>query len=295
MEDRILNVMRTRKQEIEDSILMSRWWSRVKKLGTVVEEYQRTLHPHDFWPSVDDVCRTPDIRKVIIHGTEEEFSICVEEVVSELPKLTSKLLEERIAKLSALIPFNKRPDNVLSLATFWFECEMCGRSPIHGTDALRHERVRSDPREGPVGETTFDTVTLRRSWCPETPNFKFSTATSTIARGLILECGEDPESVTLAEMNCKPHRFIYREKDLFAYGWRDTVSPSGPVGVHRCGLIIHHTLSSLNVNLGIPPRIDSLDRTNVQSLCTIPTFIAGVISGSVSIAGGTTDPTFTRQ
>lgn len=243
MKTQILKAMKACKQEIETTALITLWTSRLEKMATIVKNYQRTLDPHDFCPSIDDLCRFPDTRKVIVGGADEEF----EEVTSRFHELTSQILEERIAKLSALIPFSERPDNVLSLATVWFNCEPCRPLLIHGTDALKHEcsHRRGNPDARPVGEVTFDAFVPRGGWCAETSKFTFSIAASTIARGLILDCGEDPESMAFVEMNSKLHRFVFEEIDkLFAYSWADAVSFADIVGVFCSRLTTYRTSSS---------------------------------------------------
>ena len=75
-------------------------------MRVVVDKYQRSLDPHDFRPSMEGVCRTPDICKVIIDGTDEGFNTCAQEATPRLPALTSQIFEERTAKVSALLPFN---------------------------------------------------------------------------------------------------------------------------------------------------------------------------------------------
>ena len=229
----ILEVMRTCKKEIKNNVenkaLEVRCISRVNKMRVVVGKYQRTLDPHDFCPAIEDVCRTPDIRKVIIDGTDEEFNVCAEEATSRLPDLGSQILEERAAKLSALLPFNGEPANVLSLATAWFTCGLCNPTLMHSPDVLGHQRpipLRQSP-EGSIGigEATFNYHVPARCWYTETSKFGFSEVVSTIARGLILDCGEDPESITLAEINSRFHRFVfYEDRELVAHNWGGTVS-----------------------------------------------------------------------
>lgn len=230
MEVRILNAMHACKQRVDAALLIDLWDLRVAKMVAVVNAYQRTFHPHDFYPSAADVCRIPDVREVSMDGTDEEFNACIEGLTSRLPELTSKLLGERTAILSALIPFDERPDNVLSLAAVWFNCESCMRhlqcSLLHGLDALVHECLYAKP----VGEVAFDTIALRGGWHA---TFTFSKLSSAIARELVLDCHEDPESITLAEMNSKLYRFIVGESDQVVCSWKDTVSFSGLVGT-RC-------------------------------------------------------------
>ena len=280
--------MQTCRGEIEDKVLRARCLSRVSKMSTIAKKYHRTLHPHDFYLSVDDVCRFPDIRKAIIGGTDEEFNTCAEGVISGLPRLTSQSLEKRAAKISALLPSDERPDNVLSLATTWFECGSCNPSLLHGTKALGHQChiLRSWPPDGPVGEVTFD-IHVGRGWCAETSKFTFSKVASAIARELIIGCGEDPESITLAEMNSKAHRFaVYENGALVARNWRETVCSTGSPGVRCRGLTTRYAPSSSITNI-VPPlcTIDPLDRKSFQSLCTIPTPIMRKCCGTVSFVG----------
>jgi len=174
-----------------------------------------------------DVGQIPDVRKAIVSGTDEEFNICVEDITSGLPKLTSRILEERTMEVSALLPFDGRPDNVLSLAAVWFSYGPVLHSPrlMDGAEALNHDPVPQSRTPGnSIGEDTFDSHALGPRWRDEESELSFSEAASTIARGLILDCGEDPETITLTEMDSKPHRFaIYKKGKLVARNWRETV------------------------------------------------------------------------
>ena len=63
------------------------------------------------------------------------------------------------------------------------------------------------------------------------------------ARRLVLEYGGDPESITLAEMNLKLHRFgFYKNGELVAQNWEI-------VGVRCCEPTTHHALSSSIINI----------------------------------------------
>ena len=238
MEVQILDAMRRCRKEIEVKALKVRCAFRANEMGTVARKYQRALGPHDFYLRMEDVCRIPDIRKVIIDGTDEEFSTCVEELTSKLPKLTSQILKERTAKISALLPFKDRPGGALSLATAWFNCGLCYPcypDPMHGTDVLGRQCLlpQNPPPGQPIDEVAFDFDfrILKQRWCAETPKFTFSEVASTTARGLILDCGGDPETITLAEMNSKFHRFaFFKSKELVACSWEETVSSTGFIG-----------------------------------------------------------------
>jgi len=215
------------KRKIEDNALEARCISRMYKMKDVIREYQRTL---DFCSQVEDVLRIPDMRKVIKGGSDEEFVSCAD--TSRLPKLASQILEERTAKLVALLPSDREHDDALSLATVWFRCGLC-YSLMDGTSAQRHTcRTARDWFTGePVG-ATFNIGAPRRGKWAEDIGFTFSEAASNITRGLIFDCGEDPQRITLAEMNTKFHRFAFYEGGrLVVRNWRETVSFTGFVHV----------------------------------------------------------------
>lgn len=295
MKVRVIDAMWACRKEIADKALKARCISRVNRIEMAVEKYQRTLDPHDFCPSMGDVSRIPDIRKAIIDGTDEEFNECIEEVTAKLPRLTFKFLKERNAILSALLPFKGRSADVLSLATVWFTCGLCHVPLMHGTDALMHQcrGPRSRPPVEPIGEATFENWVLSRGWRAGASGFRFSTVASTIARGLILDCGEDPENITVAEINSKFHRFVFSEKGgLAVHGWRGAVS-TGVVGIHWHGLTVCRILPSSITNFATPPgSIGSSDRANAQNLCMILTHITRRNCGVVSIVGGIVDHRF---
>ena len=227
MEARILEVMRERKQQFDEA-LEAQCISRVTKIRTAIQKYQQTLSPRDFCPQMEDVCQIPAVRKLIIDGTDRDFNAWAGKFSAVLPKLTSEIRDERVTKISALLPFKGQSGNILSLATAWFSCGLCCQYPIHGIDALGNRQclvLPSNPFVKPIGEATIDLHTLGRGCCAETSEFTFSEVASTIAQGLILDCGEDPESITLAEINSKHHRFVFYENgELVAHSWTETVS-----------------------------------------------------------------------
>ena len=250
MEARLLEAMQRRKKEIDDRPLKGHCIPRANRIGAIALEYQRTLNPHSFYLQMEDICQVSDIRRVVIDGTDEEFDACAEQLTSRLPKLTSQILEERTAKISTLLQFSERPDNVLSLATAWFNCGVCYQYlPMNGINVLMHRcPFPPHPPPGkPIREATFDSYVLKRGWCIEPSELTFSNFASTIARGLILDCGEDPESITLAEINSKLHRFVfYEDGELVAHNWDETVSHTSLLGVYYCELTMLHAPIQFN-------------------------------------------------
>ena len=107
---------------------------------------------------------------------------------------------------------------------------------MHGHHALSHQCPPWGRAFGePTDEDILDGYVLHRGSRPEVPEIKFSKSASTVARRLILDCGEDPESITLAEINSKLHRFVFdRGAKPVARGWEDAVSSIDSVGIRYC-------------------------------------------------------------
>jgi len=285
--------MRRCKKEIDDKAWDVRYSSRVNRIGGIIDECRRTLDPHDFCPSNVDVCGIPDIYEVTIYGTDKEFNRCAEKVTARFPGLTSQFLRERTAKLSALLPFNGRSTSALSLATAWFTWGSHHLVLMHGTDALTHQHLAKCGLSSgsPVGEVTLENQVPIRGWRAGAPEFRFSEVASNIARRLILDCGEDPNRITLAEINSKSHRFAFSKNEgpIAAHSWRETVS-TGFVGLPCRGLTTHHALPSSTTNFATPSRTTGfLDRTDAQSLCTTITHMTRRDRGAVSTVGGVTE------
>ena len=225
MKVRILEVMRERKKEL-DKVREARSISRETRIRTIIQRYRQTLGPCGFCPQTEDVCQIPAIRRLIINGTDQEFSAWANKFSPGLPRFTS----------ATLLPFKGRSGKILSLATVWFSCRMCSQYPIHGIDALRHRQclaLVNNPCGKPAIKTIIDLHTLGPCCGGKSFEFTFSEFASTIAQGLILDCGEDPESITLAEIKSRHHQFVFYENgELAAHSWEETVSPASLLGVH---------------------------------------------------------------
>ena len=110
--------------------------------------------------------------------------------------------------------------------------------PIHGTDVPSNRQcliLPSDPPGKPIGEATLDLHTIGTGLVPQISQvYIFGSCFNYYSRIeiLILDCGEDPESITLAEINSKLHWFVFYENgELAAHNWAEIVSPS-LLGVH---------------------------------------------------------------
>lgn len=82
MRARMLNAMQRCKKEIEEKALEVPRVPHTEEAGVVLHEHQRTLDPHGFGSSMQDVWQVSGISAVITNGIDEEFNTCTEGVAS---------------------------------------------------------------------------------------------------------------------------------------------------------------------------------------------------------------------
>jgi hypothetical protein len=62
-------------------------------------------------------------------------------------------------------------------------------------------------------------------WDPEASEFEYSADLSAVVRAIVLECGENPDTITVQEMNGKHHRFGHFGRDTVSVlNWLQVVS-----------------------------------------------------------------------
>jgi len=186
---------------------------RTGKIKEIVSSFRSSLpHPHDFSPSTADVCWIPEVRKAIVGGTDEEFQDCEAEIRSRISELSATWLEERKKVLLKLLPQDSPGMEHLSLVTTLFDCKCCSKFGMRIEEALSHRCYYDDDRRIPK----FPNSTSRRYFCHEVgipwdlriPMYRYSGELSALVRAIVLECGEDPDTITTKEMNEKHHRFV---------------------------------------------------------------------------------------
>ena len=195
---------------------------RIDKIRRIVDSFYESLpHPHDFHPSVADICWIPEVQKTIINGTDEKFEACEADTRARLPKLSATLLEERRNFFLTLLPQDSPTVKHLSLATTMFDCEKCvGRGmriektlshtcKSHGWDCPGEMRFKNLPSKH-IAKVFYDEARL--PWDSGYSEYRYSEGLSNLAREIVLECGEDPDTITTKEMNKKHLRFVcFRE------------------------------------------------------------------------------------
>ena len=191
--------------------------SRIDKIRRIVDSFYGSLpHPHDFCLSVADICWIPEIQKTIIDGTDEEFEAREADTQARLPELSATWLEERRSFFLTLLPQDSPTVEDLSLATTIFDCEKCGDKGMHigkaisrtcerwGWGHLDERHFKRIPSKH-IAKVFFDEA--RSSWDSGYSEYKYSEKRSHLVREIVLECGEDPDTITTKEMNKKDLRF----------------------------------------------------------------------------------------
>ena len=179
-----------------------------------------------------DVCWIPEVQKTIISGTDEEFEACEADTQARLPELAATWLEERRNFFLTLLPRDSPTIEHLSLATTIFHCTICGDcAGMHIEKAPSHtcRRWDWDLRKSHFEKTCSAEVfhdEARSPWDLERSKYRYSERLSNIISEIVLECGEDPDTITTKEMIKKHLRFAYfRTNGLVeVLSWYEVVS-----------------------------------------------------------------------
>lgn len=207
--------MKGESARVHARINTARYRSRVDQVKNIVEAFRFSLpHPHDFHPSAADICWVPEVQKAIIDGTEQEFQDCKVDIQASISGWSMVWLEERRKVFMQLLPQDSPTVEDLSLATTMFDCVKCYNHGMRIEDALSHHCYHFYDR-GPGSQLPNDIILrVYRSdvgspWDSEFAEYKYSAEPATLIREIVLECGENPETITTREMNKRHHRFAY--------------------------------------------------------------------------------------
>ena len=185
--------------------------SRIDKIRRIIDSFYGSLpHHHDFRPSVADICWIPEMQKTIISGTDEEFEACEADTRARLPELSATWLEERRNFFVALLPQDSPTVEHLSLTTTIFDCKKCWDKGMRIEKALSHtcecwgwehldERHFKKIPSKHIAKVFYDEA--RSPWDSGYSEYKYSEKRSHLVREIVLECGEDPDTITTKEMN----------------------------------------------------------------------------------------------
>ena len=226
--------MRNESERIRAKFDAGRCHSRLDRIGVLVDSFRLSLpHPHDFSPSRADVCWMPEVRKIIVDGTNEEFQECEADLRSRIPELSIAWLEERRKVFMKLLPQDSPSLEHLSLATTLFDCAKCHKFGLHIEDALSHSCHTYDyGREHRASFTNAASASTFYSWAripwdSGLAKYEYSAERSALVREIVAQCGEDPDTITTQEMNRKHHRFARfgcRDGMIAVLNWLEAVS-----------------------------------------------------------------------
>ena len=206
--------------------------SRVSQVMEIASSFRFSLpHPHDFYPSAADICWVPEVLKALVDGTDVEFQDCIADIRSRISELSAAWLEERRKVFLQLLPQGSPTVEHLLLATTLFDCVSCHKFGMRTEAALSHHcRFPYDHKFGAnlstAGSAQFYRHDVGSPWNSGLAEYKYSAALAAITREILLECGENPDTITTQEMNGKCHRFARFDTDgtIHVLNWAEAVS-----------------------------------------------------------------------
>ena len=152
-----------------------------------------------------DVCWIPEARKAIVDGTDREFHDCEVDLKSRILQLSAGWLEERRNFFLQLLPQDSPNLEHLSLAIAFFDCVKCREPGMRIGDALSHS-CRSYGYGG-EHKTNFLSAASANAfysargvpWDSGFSKYEYSAKLSAIMKEVVVECGEDPDTITIQD------------------------------------------------------------------------------------------------
>jgi len=263
--------MRKESTRIHTQLDAQRCNSRIAAVERVVDSFRFSLpHPHNFSPSTADMCWIPEVQKAIIDGTDEEFQDCEADLRSRMPEISAVWLEERRRFFLQLLPQDSPNMEHLSLATTLFNCVKCDGFGMHIEDALSH--YCRTCIYGSEYKANFSSVASANAfhgtpWDSRFAEYEYSAKLSAIARTVVVQCGENPDTITTREMNRKHHRFacFARDGTITVLNWLQVVSSGADLSDYSVSHLCHATSLSTSITTEVH-RVDSWNLTNCRDI-----------------------------
>lgn len=223
--------MREKSRSVHVQLTSARCRSRVDQVKEIASSFRFSLpDPHDFSPSTADICWIPEVRKAVVDGTDEEFHDCIVDIRSKISELSAGWFEERINFFMRLLPQDPPTQGHLSLATTLIDCTRCRKVGMHIEEALSHHCCfhYNDGFKAQFSNVTCAHVyysTVGSPWNSGLAEYRYSTELASLTRDLLLECGENPNTITVREMNRRNHRFVrFDSSRITVLNWVEAVS-----------------------------------------------------------------------
>jgi len=285
--------MRDELKSINARLDAKRCESRIDRVGVVVDSFRFSLpHPHDFSPTKADLCWIPEVQKTIIDGTDEEFQDCEADLRSRISELSAAWLKERRNFFLRLLPQDSPSLEHLPLMTTLFDCTKCHRlgAGLHIENALSHRcydySYRHEHRGNFTSAASASTFYSKAGnpWDSGYAKYEYSARLSALVREVVIGCGENPDTITVREMNRKHHRFACFSGSVSVLNWSEAVSSGArsldhPMSHLRCAVT--------RLNTSVVPevcRVGFYDLTNYRNM--YPNRRTKGMYGVAFIAGG---------
>jgi hypothetical protein len=230
--------------------LLRRQETRFIAMKEIVKLFKRSCHPNDFIPKPEEIFSLPDVKGILVDGTDEEFDTFKDGLASQLPELRNRYLEKQYRRLQGKIPrrIAGSSDNAAEtsarseshdfvpshqLATSWYTCKKYGSCGVFNSrDILVHSDLRpSDARFTSNGVDIRDYFDEYLNYAPKA---------SAMAKKMIIACGKDPKVTTIDEMDKLQARFVslYRYQAKVVTWWR-LVSYCLHVSFEPCSIVMY--------------------------------------------------------
>jgi hypothetical protein len=206
--------------------------SRYQEIEKVVDAYQRTHHPHEFFITTLDLCASPGVSESIVDPSDEVFKECSARIQDLISVAHAAALEERRREILKLLPEGSTEDD-LALAVSWFKCKYCGQS-FHHAVAITHAcylfrgwtyRTHEEIKVLEPLEQIYH-ICGRGMWTPERVTYWKDTAELT--KQVVEAVGMDLKTTTPDQLDDANHRFVVftgaGSSTMTIVGWRCLVS-----------------------------------------------------------------------
>ncbi|KAF9469335.1 hypothetical protein BDZ94DRAFT_374652 [Collybia nuda] len=196
------DIIETLEEVKEDRLKRERLQMLRRRVGTLRSALMELPQTTDIVPDFADICAVQPFR-TIIFKTPREDSLTKEQFAASLTEFSNIAAEWRTSCVQQLFELLPRPFDVsaLKLATVFFRCHWC-TEPITYPRILKHACLVKR-----YSDLDDDDDELQQACSPVLPwnlggeQISFDDEASSFARDIIKSCGQDPERVTMSEMD----------------------------------------------------------------------------------------------
>lgn len=178
---------------------------RIRIFNAIVNEYQHACRPHII-PPIADIYESMDGVEAIIHADSEIATLeMFADMKSELPRFAEDWCKSRSIELLDLLPPIEDDSTVedglsrLNLATTFFRCRNCSAAVAYPRILAHSCMVRLPARSNQIEER--HELLQSRPWTFGLRRIGFDTKGHKAACHILEQCGRDPDTTLLADMD----------------------------------------------------------------------------------------------